>query len=82
MKRKYVLVSGFTTVHGTWNLCLGLTNKKDIVTNTLSQNNIDVCCLQETEVPKDFPESILSCNGFKLELEKCEDKLLLTFNVC
>ena len=43
---------------GTWNLCLGLTNKKDIVTSTLSRNNIKICCLQETEVPNDFPDDI------------------------
>ena len=58
----------------TWNLCLGLTNKKDIVTRTLSQNNISICCLQETEVPNDYPEGLLSCNGYRIELEKCSTK--------
>ena len=53
----------------TWNLCLGLPNKKDLLTNSLNFNQIDVCCLQETEVVKGFPEKILDCNGFKLELE-------------
>ena len=34
----------------TWNLCLGIANKKDTVTSYLTSNNIQVCCLQETEV--------------------------------
>ena len=54
---------------GTWNLCLGLPNKKDIVTNYLNDNKIDLCCLQETEVQMGFPEKILNCNGYNLELE-------------
>ena len=54
---------------GTWNLCLGLPNKKDLVTSYLNTNNVDLCCLQETEVIKDFPEHLLSCGGFNLELE-------------
>ena len=53
----------------TWNLCLGLPNKKDIVTNYLNENKIGVCCLQETEVQINLPENILNCNGFNLELE-------------
>ena len=28
---------------GTWNLCLGLPNKKDIVTRYLNENNIAIC---------------------------------------
>ena len=31
----------------TWNVCLGIANKKDIVTETLKQEKISVCCLQE-----------------------------------
>ena len=54
---------------GTWNLCLGLPNKKDNVTDTLRRNNIGICCLQETEIQTGFPENILNCNGFNLELE-------------
>ena len=54
---------------GTWNLCLGLPNKKDIVIDILDLNKVDICCLQETEIPNGFPENILSCGGYKLELE-------------
>ena len=54
---------------GTWNLCLGLPNKKDIVTDYLELNKINVCCLQETEVLMNFPENILNTRNFNLELE-------------
>ena len=50
----------------TLKLCLGLPNKKDIVTDLLHRNNINVCCLQETEVPKNFPERVLDCGGYTL----------------
>ena len=59
---------------GTWNLCLGLPNKKDIVTRYLNENNIAICCLQETEVPVNYPETTLNANGYILELEQNEDK--------
>ena len=37
-----------------WNLCLGLTNKKDYVTEIIKRNEIEVCCMQETEVKVDY----------------------------
>ena len=37
-------------------------------------NNVSICCMQETEVQKDFPDTLLNCNGFCLELETCTDK--------
>ena len=59
---------------GSWNLCLGLPNKKDIVTQYLTENNIAICCLQETEVPVNFPGTTLNANGYILELEQSVDK--------
>ena len=53
----------------TWNLCLGLSNKKDLVTDYLSKNNINACCVQETEIPRNYPEEILDRNNYILELE-------------
>ena len=44
---------------GTLNLCLGLPNKKDVVTDYLKANNVSACCLQETEIPVNFPENFL-----------------------
>ena len=57
-----------------WNLCLGITNKKDVVTGYLTSNNIHVCCLQETEVPLGFPEKLLNCGGYNIELEQNSQK--------
>ena len=56
-------------IFATWNLCLGLPNKKDIVVETLKRNNIAVCALQETEIIKDFPTGTLNCGNYNLELE-------------
>ena len=55
--------------NATWNLCLGIANKKDIVTAYLKESNIKICCLQETKIPMGFPESVLNCSGYNLELE-------------
>ena len=54
---------------GTWNVCLGMSNKKDIITDTLAFNKVEVCCLQETEIPLGFPEKSLNCGGYNIELE-------------
>ena len=56
------------------NLCLGLPNKKDILTELLRRKSIDVCALQETEVPINFPEKILNCGGYNIELELNNEK--------
>ena len=53
----------------TWNLCLGLANKKDYVINTIRNERIDICGLQEIEINKDFPKLNLSAKGFKFECE-------------
>ena len=58
---------------GTWNLCLGLANKKDIVTVYLKTKEISICRLQETEIPVNYPEKILNCNDYVLELETCDN---------
>jgi hypothetical protein len=36
-------------------LALGLQNKRDVGINQLTENEINVCCLQEKELEKDFP---------------------------
>ena len=53
----------------TWNLCLGIANKKDIITNYLKANDVSICCMQETEVPTNYPVNILDSNSFTLELK-------------
>ena len=58
----------------TWNLCLGLPNKKDIVLCELELNKIDICCLQETEIDENYPTNILSSPSYQLELERNSTK--------
>ena len=58
----------------TWNLCFGLQNKKDIVLDVLQENNIDLCCLQETEIEKNYPTNILSSVNYELEVENNDTK--------
>ena len=59
---------------GTWNLCLGLSNKKDIITSCLSSLGVEICCLQETEIPMGFPENILNSGEYNVELELNTEK--------
>ena len=54
----------------TWNLCLGLSNKKNIVKETILAESIDICCMQETELPNGYPANLLSFPGYSLEVEK------------
>ena len=53
----------------TWNVCLGLQNKKDIVYEILQHETIDICMIQEVEIKKDYPVSLLSNKDFKIEQE-------------
>ena len=59
----------------TWNLCLGLINKKEIVLDELCKNNIDICCLQETEIAKDYDLSFLNSKDYELETETNQKKI-------
>ena len=40
-----------------------------MVVDILSLKRINICCLQETEIPSGFPQNILNCGGFTIELE-------------
>ena len=53
----------------TWNVCLGLANKKDIVLNELRRQEIKICGLQEVEIKNDFPVTALSSKDYKIETE-------------
>ena len=53
----------------TLNLCLGLRNKKDEIKRIIEHNNIDIMCLQETELPGDYPIVLLSFKGYNYESE-------------
>ena len=51
---------------GTWNLSLGLSNKKDSGIDNLVHNSIEICASQETEIQNGFSEQILNCRGVKV----------------
>ena len=61
------------------NLCLGLSNKKDSVLDHLTKLRINVCAIQETEIPSGFPVNILNCRNYNLELEKNTGKMRAGF---
>ena len=48
----------------TWNLCLGLRNKKDYVSKIITKHQIDITCLQETDIEPDYPQNILAFKGY------------------
>ena len=54
----------------TWNICLGLINKKDTVTEILKREMIDICCLQEVDIPPDYDTNILTSKNYELLVEK------------
>ena len=58
----------------TWNLCLGLPNKKDYIDHKLNHENIDICALQECEVSPLLDEKHLSLRDYKIELETNNNK--------
>ena len=54
---------------GTWNICLGLKSKKDYVKEKIKELNLDVCCIQECEIKKDYNKDILSFRNYNIEVE-------------
>ena len=44
-------------------------NKKDYIIDTLRQEKIDICLIQEAEIPKDFPTNLLSSKDYNMECE-------------
>ena len=51
------------------NLCLGLKYKKDLVKDLLLTNEINILCMQETDIEK-FYEELLRIPGLCLETKK------------
>ena len=47
-----------------WNLCLGLTNKKDYEEEIILRNRIDDCCLQEIELTPEMDTKILNNQSY------------------
>ena len=53
---------------------MGLKNKKQYIYDTLAENRIEICAVQEVEIKKDYPEHLLSSRNYKIEIEKCTEK--------
>ena len=53
----------------TWNVCLGLKNKKVYVKEKIIEEEIDICCIQECDIPLNYPSNILSFRNYNLEIE-------------
>jgi exonuclease III len=58
----------------TLNLFLGLKNKKDLVKRLVIDKNIDVLCMQETEIEINIDCSLLSFPSYILESENKTSK--------
>ena len=55
---------------GTLNLCLGLKNKKTLVKQYVNSESLDLLCMQEIDIEKDYNTNLLTIPGFCLEVEK------------
>ena len=58
----------------TLNLCLRLSNKKDMVRRLISEEKIDILCLQETELLNNLDHKLIQFPGFEYESEINESK--------
>ena len=58
----------------TWNLCLGLASKKELVKKYVYDYNLDICCLQETEIDICLNAELLSFPGYAIEVENNDIK--------
>ena len=54
----------------TWNACLGISNKKDQITNMINENKIDILCLQEVEIDQKIITNMMSIKTTILRLNK------------
>ena len=44
-------------------------NKKDIIKRTVQEMDIDICCMQEVDIPNDFPNELMSFQNYQIEVE-------------
>ena len=59
---------------GTLNLCLGLKFKKDLIKSILTENNMDVLAVQESELEPDTEMNLVSITGYIYKSEKNDVK--------
>ena len=53
-----------------WNLCLGLQSKKLLVKEEILKNKIDICCMQEVELPNGYPSQLMTFPNYVIEVEE------------
>ena len=54
---------------GTWNICLGLKSKKDYIKTIITEEKLDICCIQECEITPDYPINLLTFKDYNIEVE-------------
>ena len=54
----------------TWNVCLGVRYKLRQVEEVMRKNEIDIMCIQETEITDHEDHSQIEINGYTSEIEK------------
>ena len=52
-----------------------------MVVGMLKLNKLNICCLQEIEIPENYPETVLNFGGYNLELEKNNEKIELEYTL-
>ena len=72
--QKLTLMSNTKIKIATLNLCLGIRNKKDEVKRLILENQIDILCMQETEIPSNYPVELLTLSGYNYENENNDVK--------
>jgi exonuclease III len=59
----------------TWNVCLGLSKKRDYIREMLTELEIDILNLQETELNPTLNMDLVCIKGYKLEAEQNDEKV-------
>ena len=62
-----------------WNVCLGLTQKKLEISRKIVEEKIDICCLQETEIKSELKDNELTFSGYCIETENNDTKKEFVF---
>ena len=52
------------------NACLGISNKKDLITNMINENKIDILCLEEVEIDQKIITNMMSIKNYNIEIER------------
>ena len=59
----------------TWNLCLGLQYKLNYVREILVKDDVDILCLQETEIKEGLDMNVLKINDYELETNLADNTI-------